>query len=78
MDAITAEIITGILPARRRGKAIKTESAADRGKIVLTVKTEAISKTVRALTTAEGKIKVGSVSDKADSVQAAHRVQSPR
>ena len=82
---ITAEIMTEVLPARRHGRAIKTESAADRDKIktatgrtVLMVKTEAISKTDLSITAAD-KTKADSVSDKADSVQAAaHRVQSLR
>ena len=81
-DAITAEIMTAVLPVRRRDRVIKTENAADRDKIktvtdktAVTDRTEAISKTDLSITAAD-KTKADSVSDKADSVQAAaHRVQ---
>ena len=79
-DAITEET-TAALPARRHGRAIKTENAAGRDKIktatdrtVLMVKTEGISKTDRALITAQGKIKADSALGRAVSVPAAARL----
>ena len=77
LGAITAEI-TAALPVRRRGRAIKTESAADRdkaatGKTVLTVRIEGIFKTDRALITAQGKTKADNDLGRAASVPAAAR-----
>ena len=76
-DAITEET-TAALPVRRRGRAIKTESAADRDKAatdktVLTVRIEGISKTDRALITAQGKTKADNDLGRAASVPAAAR-----
>lgn len=79
-DAITEET-TAALPVRRRGRAIKIENAADKdkikaatGKTARTVRIEGISKTDRALITAQGKIKADSALGRAASVQAAARL----
>ena len=77
LGAITAEI-TAALPVRRRGRAIKIESAADRdkaatGKTARTVRIEGISKTDRALITAQGKTKADNDLGRAASVPAAAR-----